>query len=146
MKKKLPFILAAVAVTIFIFSNSLMDADQSTVQSDVVVDVVVDAATSIGMTIKRFMAERIVRKSAHILEFAAEGFFVTLCFGGTFKKRLQYVAPIGFITACIDECIQLFSNGRAAMVQDVFIDLAGAMAGFLLAMLLVRHIRKGVRK
>ena len=146
MKKKLPFIIAAIAVTIFIFSNSLMDADQSTVQSDVVVDMVVEAATSVGIPIKRFVAEHIVRKSAHILEFAAQGFFVTLCFGSSFKRRLASVAPIGFITACIDESIQLFSNGRAAMVQDIFIDLAGAMAGFLLAMLLVRHIRKGVGK
>ncbi len=144
MKKKLPFIVAAILVTIFIFSNSLQNAARSTEQSDVIVDAVVEAAQALGVAVKRSGVEHIVRKCAHILEFAAQGFFVTLCFDCELKKRLKFVLAAGLLTACTDECIQLFSNGRAAMVQDIFIDLAGVFAGFLVVWALEIRRRKDV--
>lgn len=131
MKKKLHFIIAAILVTIFIFSNSLQDAASSTQQSDVFVDAVVNTVKDVGIDVKRSGVEHIVRKCAHFVEFAIQGLFITLCFDVPFKKRLYRVLPAGFLTACTDEFIQLFSNGRAAMLQDIFIDTAGCLAGFL---------------
>ena len=144
MKKKLPFIIGALLVTIFIFSNSLLDAVKSTEQSDVIVDAVVNTAEAAGISVARSGVEHFVRKCAHVLEFAAQGLFLTLCFDVPFKKRLWWVLPAGFLTACTDECIQLFSNGRAGMIQDVFIDLSGTLAGFLAVFLFTR--RKDVYK
>lgn len=138
MKKKLPFIIATVLITIFIFSNSLQDAAESTRQSDVFVDAVVNTIKVAGIAVKRSGVEHIVRKCAHVLEFAAQGFFVTLCFDAPSKKRLRWVLLAGFLTACTDEFIQLFSSGRAAMLQDIFIDVSGTLAGFLAVWLLFR--------
>ena len=139
MKKRMLFIISSIAVTIFIFSNSLQDAAESTQQSSVFVDAVVAIAKYLGIAVKRPMAVFVVRKCAHILEFAAQSFFVTLCFDIPFKKRLWWVIAVGFLTACTDECIQLFVNGRAAMVQDVFIDLVGTFVGFLVIFLFRRR-------
>ena len=138
MKKKLPFIIATVLITIFIFSNSLQDAAKSTRQSDVFVDAVVNTIKVAGIAVKRSGVEHIVRKCAHVLEFAAQGFFVTLCFDAPSKKRLRWVLLAGFLTACTDEFIQLFSSGRAAMLQDIFIDVSGTLAVFLAVWLLFR--------
>lgn len=144
MKKKLPFIIAAILVTIFIFSNSMQDAASSTKQSDVIVDTLISTVESVGVTANRSETEHLVRKCAHILEFAVQGLFITLCFDVPFKKRLYRVLPTGFLTACTDEFIQLFSNGRAAMIQDVFIDTAGCLAGFLAIWFI--YVKRGVYK
>lgn len=131
MKKKLHFIIAAILVTIFIFSNSLQDAASSTQQSDVFVDAVVSTIQTADISADRSDVEYLVRKFAHFLEFAVQGLFITLCFDVPFKKRLYRVLLAGFLTGCTDEFIQLFSNGRAAMLQDIFIDTTGCLAGFL---------------
>ena len=73
----------------------------------------------------------IVRQSAHILEFALQVFLLAGCFSGIFKKRIIYVLFFGLMTACIDEFIQLFPEGRSAMIQDVFFDFTGTVLGLL---------------
>lgn len=41
----------------------------------------------------------------------------------------------GFFVACSDECLQLFSEGRAGRLTDVGIDTAGCAVGVLVCML-----------
>lgn len=55
------------------------------------------------------------------------------------KKKPVIVFLCGFIAAFIDESIQLLS-GRGAMIQDVWIDLTGVAAGFLLCRLILKII------
>lgn len=127
--KRIFFVIAAIVATVFIFSNSAKDAHSSSEQSGVIVNVVMQIVESIGFTPPRDDVVRVVRKSAHILEFFIQGFFLAGCFSGTFKKILPIVFALGLATAGIDECIQLFSAGRAGMIQDVFIDLTGTFLG-----------------
>lgn len=73
----------------------------------------------------------------HAALFAALGVFALLAFGFYFKtKPLMFAvtALSGILTAIISEVLQLplFTSGRGASVEDVFIDLAGFVAGVAL--------------
>ena len=75
--------------------------------------------------------DRIVRKTAHFTEYAI------LCFlySNTFllkKKGIAAAAALSILYAVSDEFHQSFVSGRAAMVGDVCIDAAGALAAALL--------------
>lgn len=141
MKKRLLFIIAAVAVTLFIFSNSLETAEVSSEKSGFFSDILMWILDVFNCHAQENTIVRIVRKTAHITEFAAQGFFVAGCFTRDFLKRLPLVFAIGFATACTDECIQLFSDGRAGMISDVFIDFSGTVLGFCAAWILYKAVR-----
>lgn len=143
MKRKLPFILCAVIMTIFIFLNSMENAAVSTAKSDVFTDAIYKALNAANCSAKRSDIVHIVRKTAHILEFAAQSFLIAFCIDGKFKKRLIYILFFGLLTACTDEYIQVFSAGRASMIQDVFIDFCGTMIGALCARLTEKAAKKG---
>lgn len=130
MKRRLAFIIAAVAVTLFIFSNSLESAAVSSEKSGFFSDILMWILGAFEYGAEEEAIVRIVRKSAHIIEFAVQGVCVAGCFLREYMKRLPYVLVLGGITACVDEFLQLFSDGRAAMITDVFIDLSGTVLGF----------------
>ena len=71
-----------------------------------------------------------VRKCAHMSEYAILTLlgFVTFSF---LHGRRRFVIPIAmtFLYACTDEFHQLFVPGRAGMVMDMWIDLAGFSVG-----------------
>jgi VanZ family protein len=81
------------------------------------------------------LSQHVVRKAAHILEFAVFSALLTLCFLGNPVKSFG----AGFAAAFLDESIQLLS-GRGASLTDVWIDLIGVTLGTLLGVL----IRKAV--
>lgn len=143
MKRRLPFIICAIIMTLFIFSNSMDSAEISSAKSSIVTDVICKALNSVNRSPNRSDIVHIVRKTAHVLEFAAQGFLLAFCFDGKFKKRIIYILFFGLFTACCDEYIQLFSSGRGSMVQDVFIDFFGSILGMLFACLADRLTRKG---
>ncbi len=139
--------LACVGVTVFIFSNSLKHAEQSTAQSAGVVKVVQEVATIIAPDSKIATAtgadldflHSIIRNLAHFSEFALLGGLLCWCtFSYTFKKMFQILPPsILLLTACVDESLQLFSQGRAFQATDILIDCCGGIAGIAFAVLTV---------
>ena len=132
MKKQTFFIIAAILITLFIWGNSMIPAHYSNMESNLVLSPVKKIANAhSGITELPKIIVVFTRKSAHILEFALQGFLLAGCFSGIFKKRIIYVLFFGLMTACIDEFIQLFPDGRAAMIQDVFFDFAGTVLGLL---------------
>lgn len=150
MKNRLAFIIAAVFVTGFIFFNSMQTADVSSRESGVIVELLERLLSLFDCVPNEGELIHIVRKCAHVAEFALQGLLIAFCFNVPFKKRIIYILFSGLMTACIDEYIQLFSNGRAAMVQDIFIDFAGTLLGMLTTWLIlgIRHKlnRKGEYK
>jgi VanZ family protein len=42
----------------------------------------------------------------------------------------------------IDEFIQLFSAGRAGMVQDILLDFSGAVTGLVVVKILHKYVRE----
>lgn len=130
-------ILTAVytAYTLFIFSNSMQDAAESSGRSMAVLELI-DKIIGSGV-----ITEHIIRKAAHFTEFAVLGIL-----GGYTAKLyglgFAHAAFAGLLTAVADETLQLFSEGRSSQISDVWIDFAGCMAGILLVTVLIRVIRK----
>lgn len=91
-----------------------------------------------------------VRKTAHLLEFAALGFALRLHLQAVSRwravRRPQLLAwAIGSLYAVTDELHQFFSAGRAPRLTDVMIDSLGALLGvlfFLLCAALFRHKKR----
>ena len=129
MKKRYIFIVMTVLMTAFIFWNSSKPAVESTSDSNRFVDFFTILLSYIGVKADFGIVEVIVRKSAHIAEFAVHAMLLAGCFCGDFKKRAIYILFFGLMTACVDEYIQLFPEGRAGLVSDIFIDFTGTVVG-----------------
>ncbi len=94
------------------------------------------------------ITETFIRKSAHFTEFSILGgifsFFLTKRYQKWWKALLCSLSAGLFVALC-DETIQLFIDGRAGLIQDVWIDTAGVLCGALL-ILLFRLIRGKLKK
>lgn len=84
------------------------------------------------------LVEQFIRKLAHFLEYALEGVLVVSVMWAYELRVSRYVCHVtlfGILTALIDETLQLFSDGRAALVVDVWIDFGGFLSGILAGVL-----------
>ena len=118
----------------FAFVHSMMPASVSSAESNGVVPEAVPG---------------VVRKLAHYTEFSVIGAMLTGC-AYSFDRIKPYrylvqVLFVGLLTAVTDETIQLFSEGRAGMIVDVWIDFSGVLTGtavMLLFYTIYKHVRK----
>lgn len=131
----------------FIFNNSLQTGEASTVQSSTVVDSIQSVAKVVAPNSWVANAEGEdyeklhcgVRISAHFLQFALLGGLLCWCyFAYTFRIAYIYLPICGVLLfPFVDECLQIFSAGRAMETADILTDLTGGILGFLLALLSV---------
>ena len=131
MKKKYIFLVLALAVTAFIFSNSMQSADSSSKVSMGFLGIISHVAAPLGIT----LTHHLIRKAAHFTEFFTQGALWALFFKNTrlqFRGGAIYAAFFGLLTACCDEYIQLFSPGRGSAVSDVFIDFSGTCCALII--------------
>lgn len=128
----------------FIWHNSLEGAELSGNRSLIVTRTLNDWLLDGSYMV---LAETVVRKLAHFLEYALEGTLVTSVIWAYELEMRRYVCQVvlaGVLTALIDETFQLFMEGRAASVGDIWIDLFGFIFGVLAGvswMLIKRKIR-----
>lgn len=91
-----------------------------------------------------------IRKAAHFMEYFVLGILSynwLLCYSNeSQKKQILYAYIFAILVAAMDESIQYFIPGRAAMVQDVLLDAAGAAVGILCAMFVLRYRANKKRK
>lgn len=132
MKKKYLFMILAVGMTVFIFWNSAQPAWESSRTSGSIVTVLAKLLANFGIYPDYSLTEKIIRKIAHITEFCVQAMLISGCFSGKYRKRAVYILFFGLLTACTDEYIQLFSEGRAGLVGDIFIDFSGTFLGTLI--------------
>ncbi|PIC64431.1 VanZ family protein [Sporosarcina sp. P13] len=87
--------------------------------------------------------EFLIRKTAHFLTF---GFLALVIYWLWPKRkgRLLGAALLTLILACADELHQSFTGGRTATMQDVYLDMAGALTFLFLAAAF--HLIQDVRK
>lgn len=83
------------------------------------------------------VSEMLIRKLGHFTEYMILGIELTAFFP---ELKKTVIPMLGFGIAFLDETIQIFS-GRGPQIQDVWIDLAGALVG-MAAVLLIRKWRK----
>lgn len=138
------------AMLLFAWIHSCFPADLSSRESEGVFRLVYRIFGMFGM--EQAVTEQLIRKLAHFSEFAAIGGLLLSC-AYCFDRRKPYryapqVLLAALSAALIDETIQLFVEGRAGMIADVWIDLGGAVTGALvmLGVYALYTRRKGQKK
>lgn len=88
-------------------------------------------------------AEFIVRKAAHLFEYAVLGCLLALALR-TVIRRKRYLLPLSlflsFTFALGDEYHQSFVDGRTPLAADALLDTCGAAFGILLCLLALRIV------
>lgn len=134
-------LLAILAALAFIWGNSLESAVESSLKSGRVrelIEPLLELLVGQGN-----VTDRMVRKLAHLTEFAVLGALLLLLTAAAFRVRLQSVLNCQFfllLAALTDETIQFFT-GRGSQVRDVWLDFAGGTAGLLAMLLLLWLLR-----
>ena len=149
--------IITLAVMVFIFVQSAMTADVSGAESGPVAVVVAQVmeravqvarpARPVSFAVLVNLAERLVRKAAHFLEF--------LALGASLIATVRSVRPslplprtalaawlTGAAYAVSDEVHQRFVPGRSGQVTDVVLDAAGVLAGVGIACLVLRLVSR----
>lgn len=89
--------------------------------------------------------EPVLRKVAHFVIFAFEGFLLSAAMQLTLRARGRAAGISAVICAGVaglNEFHQSFVDGRHAALTDVLIDTGGAVLGVLLACLLIWGVRR----
>lgn len=140
-KKRLRILIALALV--FIWGNSLMPGPVSGNISETVVEVakaVVEAVIGTAPEkpeLPSIFSELFLRKMAHFSEYLVLGLLMAryrmLFAEESWKARKPVLflttIALGLAVCFLDETIQLFVPGRAGMVMDMWIDLAGFSVG-----------------
>lgn len=135
------FTFLTTALIIFIFSNSLKNAEDSSASSGFFTALINSFISSLGFKFQ--LSHDFVRTFAHFSEFGLLGVMSMLMYLSFFavKAKTMIISVCTFsLTALIDECFQLFSDGRAFQLSDIAVDISGGLLGavvvFLVAMLI----------
>ncbi|MBQ8894615.1 MAG: VanZ family protein [Clostridia bacterium] len=140
MKRKrliILLVLLVLAVTAFIFSNSLKGAEASNRDSDSIIALIQPLVERLFGQGAADHLNYAVRKSAHVVEFALLGVLVS-CLVLALKKSLRgYEFFYALAVAVVDEFIQSFT-GRTSQIKDVLIDFSGALLGFGIVFLITK--------
>ncbi|WP_027088481.1 VanZ family protein [Thomasclavelia saccharogumia] len=120
--KKLKYFIPAILWMIFIFIMSHTNGNDSSNQSNFFVEIILKF-----INIDRSILALLIRKTAHMSEYALLLFFIYYGFKKTitYQYTLLLSLLITFLYACSDEFHQLFIPGRSGQFVDVLIDTAG---------------------
>ena len=128
-------------ITIFYFSNQ--EASISSQSSKKIVTVLMETIPDLNHNFH--LTETIVRKIAHISLYMLLGFF-NMNFALTYRRnnyqRGLFSCFFAVLYAASDEIHQTFINGRSGELIDVCIDSIGALMGIIIALLIIKIIRK----
>lgn len=140
--------ILTVAAIACAFVHSAMPAEVSSDESGGLVDILREIFDAVG--IKCDPDEHIVRKAAHFTEYTVIGMLLTSCAYSLdcFQcyRFTGYILFAGLGTAFIDETIQLFSEGRAGLVADIWIDFSGIVFGTSVMLLFYFVYQRNKRK
>jgi len=120
-----------VATFVFIWTNSMDNPEESNEKSRWVMRLITPVLeVFVG---KGNVTGFLVRKLAHFTEFGLLGAELTLMLILRKRKSIQWlvnIASLFFVTAAIDETIQIFAD-RGSTLMDVWLDAAGAACGIV---------------
>ena len=128
----------------FIYHNSLTPAVVSAQQSGSVLLMLQTALNRAGLD-SSWLTDHIVRKTAHFAEFALLGLLLWNCLRSwrlTMSLRVASEAFLSLFLPFLDETMQLFTEGRSAQVDDVWLDVAGVCFGTLFMVIVAALIRR----
>ena len=129
-----PWLIAAVAMVLFIWCNSLVPGTQSGGLSLGVVDTLRAALDALGIP-SAWVTNFVVRKAAHFTEYTVLGVLFARAFDlrrGASARTIAVVCLVLVLVPALDESIQLFVPGRSGQLSDVMLDCCGAATGAFL--------------
>lgn len=135
--KKVIFTIILALIILFIFSNSIQNGVKSSGKSMRVLEWLVGLCPQINIS------EYFIRKLGHFCEFFILGIFLTLTFyiyTNNISKHIFKILFIGLFIPVCDETIQIFSDGRTALVSDVLLDFLGTLSGIIIMLLFIAFI------
>ena len=129
-------LILLIGTLIFIFSNSLQPAAESSKKSESMLNEVKPIFEFfLG---KGNVTDHIIRKTAHFIEFLILGAeLMLLAVLGIKKLRFQHFVNClfsGLAIAVIDESLQLL-NDRGPLVQDILLDFSGVLTGIMIVLI-----------
>ena len=155
IRKRIITILLVLTLA-FIWGNSLLPREISGAASDRVMERMnrIAGAMGLGEDFFTVMADqdgdgveeptsRLVRKMAHIFEFAVLGALLWLRLEGM-HRRVPWAFALGISAAAMDETLQIFSH-RGSQLRDVLIDAVGTALGIAI-ICAMDHIRNRRRQ
>ena len=140
---KVVFTSLSVLIVSFVFTNSLLDASASTVQSTGVREFINSVFSDFGFEFE--FTENFVRKCAHFAEYFVLAVSLFITYVLYIKKHLSVLIATlstGLAIACIDETIQLFSNGRSSQISDVILDFSAVLTVGCVLYIVIKNFRK----
>ena len=134
--------LLSVAAVSFIFYNSSLTADDSTVRSSGLREWFNDLLRSLGIGWE--ITEHLTRKTAHFVEFFTLGALLSATALAYVPKGKSLYAALGagIAVAVTDELIQTGSTGRSCQVSDMLLDASAVLTAVLAAALIRRLYRR----
>lgn len=145
-KRFIILLVVLIMLTIlFIFSRSLPGIEQSEKESIKVQEIVEPILEPVVG--EDNVTNHLVRKLAHVTEFMVLGVELSVLSLLIGRRSIGYTVLAAVSTALCDETIQLFSK-RGSQVQDVWLDISGALLGAILVLLalyfykLIIYVRK----
>ena len=87
----------------------------------------------------------IIRKLAHLSEYALGGFLIFGLFSTyniDLKKQIIFSGLFGMIYAITDEIHQLFVDGRSSRIADVCIDTIGVLLGIFILLFIEEIVKR----
>lgn len=141
VKRRRGAFLAVFLWVLFIWGHSLVQGGASQAESGVFVTLARPFLEAIGVRDPATQSF-IVRKCGHFSEYLVLGLLVHHAARPDWSHMTTRLAAMLLFIVCVpslDETIQIFVPGRSSAVRDVFIDLAGAATGLLIAALFFRH-------
>jgi VanZ family protein len=113
-------------MTLVIWINSSFSSDLSSSQSGYLVNILSNVLNVFNIEVNVEMLTSFVRTTAHFGEFYVLGVFWGYYLLSV-KKPIKYLLFAVLLTAILDECVQLFSEGRAFELFDIGIDGLGGI-------------------
>lgn len=144
--------MAVIMTAAMIFGFSGQDGESSMGMSDGIVVPVLTGLHRLKPEISAqtletlyWTLQTIIRKGAHLTEFAVLGFWLRLlCASYGWPAVVAWIS--GTLYAATDELHQVFSAGRCAKWTDVLIDSSGVLIGICIAAGLLKHCAKKRRR
>ncbi|MBO4384666.1 MAG: VanZ family protein [Clostridia bacterium] len=137
-RKTLPLLISAVVVIVFIWTQSVISISDSAWESGWITDHILNPIFGLfGFSV----SDMFTRKLAHFSEYAVLGLLIS----PLFNRKPTMCLYASLTVAFIDESIQILAK-RGPSIIDVWIDLSGALVGFLIACAVYRSKRRKQRR
>ena len=145
----IPVLLVAAAIFLFSSQNAEESGELSAGVTEWVLSLFVDVSELSPGEWEALLAgsQNVIRKTAHVLEYAAFGFFLVLHLSTWMNKRPWLAGlTVSLLYSGSDELHQYFVGGRAMQLRDMGFDLFGAALGigaYTLLACLIRRLSAG---